>query len=305
MAEQRQLNHASFDVRADYLREQLYAENLPVYVFVDPLVADPFTGLPEMADRSLKRIALRNYGLQSEQQPYFFKLTSSTDDILEASLALAEQQALAESPTRNLCGWFQSELSVHEIATRLFRSMVHHLPDGRRWLFRFFDPRVACRLPGIVGNTWKPAGIHRWCWHDGKGLRHIAGDAQATSAAPPTETQRAAIDRLGIVNQALAQWRQLQQELPAHACEQLDEAAKRALALGLPAANEADCVAFALHRCLVHPRIENHPAVKCWIAAARTGTHSYVDAAADANETLWRNIETGAWEANTKEIQHG
>jgi hypothetical protein len=307
MAEVAGTSQDTFAYRVDKLRENLFTQDLPVYVFVDPLLGDPFdreawerqAGAPHAHS-----ITLRWRGLSKDQYPYFFQIPSSSSEWLEISLAIAEKQAENMDEPHSLCGWFLSDETPSKLRIHLGQLMEYRLGD-RRWFLRFFDPRVICRLPGIMGRSYRLAGVHDWWFLDrNKELQRQQGEPGAP-VVDPTDVQRAGIDRIGMVNLAFSQWCEMGQTPPDSAFEQLDEAIARAHALGLPASAEADCVAFALHRCLVHPRIESHPRVAQWIAKASEGEESYADAAASADEKLWADIESGTWEKGLKETRYG
>lgn len=307
MADVAMTSSNAFAFRVDDLREKLFTPGLSVYVLVDPLLGDPFDreaweqqpGSPQSHS-----ILLRWRGLSKDQYPYFFKIPSSSSEWLEISLAIAEKQADDMDGPHSLCGWFLSDETPSKLRTRLGQLMEYHL-GGRRWFLRFFDPRVICRLPTIMGRSYRLAGVHDWWYLDRvKDLQQQPGAPEA-AVVEPTDVQRAAIDRIGVVNLAFSQWSGMEQAPPDSAFEQLDAAVAKANALGLPLSAEADCVAFALHRCLIHPHIENHPRVTQWITKAAAGEEGYADAAAAADGKLWAEIESGTWEKELKETRYG
>jgi hypothetical protein len=147
--------------------------------------------------------------------------------------------------------------------------------------------------------------VHGWWYLDRlKSVQHQEG-APGVEVVPPTDVQRAGIDRIGAVNLAFSQWCELEPDPPTTAFDQLDAAMAKAQALGLSLAAEADCVAFALHRCLIHPQIEKHPRVAEWITKAAAGEEAYANVAAAADKKLWAEIQSGTWEKGLKETRYG
>jgi len=296
----------AFQFRVDDLREKLFGSRLPVYAFVDPLLDDPgaqlFAREPEKP--LIHRIPLEQWGLQTEDCPYFFQVTNTADDALEITLALAEAQLSDAEGAHSLCGWFVSDKRPKDIKQQLRMLMDYRLPDRNRWFFRFFDPRVQRHWKRIMGEAFPLPGLAEWWFLDRHGqISKQQGDPQAAGQSP-SDTQRLAFDRVGLVNEAFEQWRGIDPGLTDTAYSRLDDAIRTALGLGFSLSQVPDVIAFALHRCIVHPRIENHPRVAKWLRAAISDARSYADAAIEGDAALWKEIESGHWE-HTKEKQHG
>lgn len=309
MAETKRAIANHFESRADDLRQRLFAHSGKVYIFVDPLLVDPFDrrlwGTQALAQVP-HVIRLRRTGLSKEQCPYFFEVASPLDDLLEYSLALAEAQATNSEQLPSLCGWFVSNRPPHTIEAVLHGFLERRLADGRRYFLRFYDPRVLRHMARVMGAAFKLPGVQSWTYLDHQGsLQYIEGDDGAHDVTELTPVQRQAIDRIGLVNQAFDLWRAQDRFVASTTFPMLDAAIVKAHKLGLPQAAEADCIAFALHCCLIHPNVEKHPAVAEWIARARAGEQDYVDAASVASEALWADIASGHWEDSLKETRHG
>jgi hypothetical protein len=114
-----------------------------------------------------------------------------------------------------------------------------------------------------------------------------------------------ALDRIGLVNQAHAQWRSMDPCIPEDGFDRLFDAAEQAIRSGLDVDQTADCVSFMLHRCLLHPGIERHPLVADWLKDARQGRCSYADAAASASQAVWDDITSGRWIGAPQGAHHG
>lgn len=298
-----------FRTRVDDLRGQLFSSGSAVYVFVDPLLKDPFDRSAWgcfREPRPVHVIALRRLGLTPAQCPYFFELESPLHDLLELSLAQVEAQWDTPGTPHSVCGWFASQEDPVTLQSGLRSVMDRRLPDGRRWFLRFFDPRVMRHLPRISGGALPLPGIRGW-WHgtEHRALCSIPVVSQPAAVPTYTDRQREAIDRIGPVNQAYAQWLQRNPPVPDDAFEQLDAAIETALQCGLSLDSKADCVSFALHRCLIHPRIERHPRVAQWLEAARHGRGGYARLAHAASLQEWTQIQSGNWESEYREVHHG
>lgn len=305
MAELVAAEPCDFANRVDSLRERLFASGLSVYVFIDPLLGEPFSDVARKSRADeIFVLDLKRWGLSENQYPYFVRISSPLSDLLEESFTLAERQGDDSGAPRSICGWFSSNAAPKDIQSRLHSLMVDRLPDGRRWFFRFFDPRVIRHWQRVMGSGQRLSGVGHW-WYVADGeVREIEGDPEMSGIAL-SESQRGAFDRVGLMNQAFEQWREMDSGIDGSVCADLDEAIAKANALGLSLSAQSDCVAFALHRCLIHPHIESHPQVARWIAGACEGGIAYVDAAAGASEALWAEIESGEWENISKEKRHG
>lgn len=291
----------AFAGRADEIREQLFQYELPVYVFVDPILVDPFKGAKWRDKTPVYRVDLKRYGLSQDEMPYFFQLSSPLDPKLEESLQLAEYQLDKEERAKAMCGWFVSALPPSAIQQGLLHSIQYPIGQGRLWLFRFFDPRTTRHIKRIFGSDWQLAGLKRWWYLHTTELASVAGNNQLQVPQPPSQTQREAIDRVMLVNKAFTQWKDMQQPLPDDAFQLLDQALLTGRRAGISTRRDEDSVAFALHRCLIHSRIEKHPLVKQWIEKSQEEHSSYVSCAAVASKDTWDEIAAGDWEKD-KEI---
>lgn len=287
----------SYASQLDRLREVLFQSGEPVYVFVDPLLLDPFDrSVLAMEGVRSESVPLKDWGIGADQCPYFIRLPNSTSERLHESYAMAAQACRTLSAPRPICGWFSSTLEPAQICHALKNEMVRRRPLKKQWLFRFFDPRVVGRLTDLLGSEYRVAGADRWWYLDQNGwLQSVRGRGQSLEPGAITEAGFAAMSRCGIVNRSLDMWQESQGALPDDAYDRADMAATRALELGLVLEDEADCATFILHRCLIHPSIERHPIVSGWIADARDKKKSYAALAASADADLWAQIESGHW----------
>lgn len=290
-----------FSQQVDRLRALLFQESGDVYVFVDPLLHQPFDRAPTArADEHL--IALGDRGIGEERFPYFRLIPSSTDAMLEDSyaLALAEER---EEDVRSVCGWFSTSFPPRQLK-ELLRSEADRR-GTQRWLFRFFDPRVLRHLPRVMEHGYAIPGAIRWYYLDEGLLKSVPGKTGLSSRKQITQRDFLHISRLGLVNQAHRMWKSMEDDLPSDPFAVLYSAAEKAVGVGLSPEDEADCIAFMLHRCMIHPEIEFHPEIATWISAARDGRMSYADAAAQAPSELWHRIELGDWIQDKQGAQHG
>ncbi|QWF19580.1 DUF4123 domain-containing protein [Lysobacter capsici] len=274
-------------------------------MFVDPLLQDPFDrDALSVGGQPAHAVDVPNWGIAPKEYPYFVALDSSLDRLLDHSCVLAFDQALGNADVRSLCGWFASDLPAVQLK-RLFAAQMRRTAGSGPWMFRFFDPRVMRHLPAVFAGQGAVAGVEQWWFVDHRGqTQAVQGIHEPTAAIPINAEQQLKLDRIGVLNQAFSQWRE-SAEPPRDAFARLDQAAAKAQALGFSIEDEADCVAFMLHRCLVHARIEEHPHVAGWIAAMRSKEANYVDLAAQSDERLWADIESGHWTAGKQGARHG
>lgn len=287
----------------DALRERLFASGLNVYVFIDPLLDSPLLRSPKRGDEHI--ISLESFGVQKHQSPYFLLLENSASILLDETYRLAKDQANKFLGPRSICGWFVSECSTADIRKALWKEMDRREGSGGApWLFRFYDPRTLCRLPDIFKRNPMIHGVAEWwCLDERAQLFRCAGAPLSEGPSPIALGDLKALDGVSLVNQAYSQWKAIA-EPPADAFKHLFDAVQCAMTVGLNVDEQADCVSFMLHRCLVHPQIERHAVVRGWLDDARQGINSYADAAASAAPALWQEIESGQW-MRLEGVKHG
>jgi hypothetical protein len=293
---------------ADRLREGLFASGKDVWIFVDPLVRDPFNRL-ELAQRlsppTVQTIALHRRGIHPDQCPYIIKLSRSLDSLLEESLELALTQAGQADEPRSLCGWFTTELQGKALERALHAEMERQTQQGERWLVRFYDPRCLQHWPRIFGNQLALFGVDDWWYIDAEDSFAVVSSRKTLERNEISSRQEAQIHRIGLLNQAL----QVAGEnlpLAADAIVSLDQAIELAHRLGLrPESNDVDILAFALHRFLVHPQIEQHPDVMAWLEDAKAEPGAYAASAAQLQTEAWSQLAAGDWLKKLQGGRHG
>lgn len=292
----------------DTLRHALFAEGLPVYALFDPLL-----GLHIERHRSgdgpvpAKHVlSLAQWGIPAGSSPYFVRIERPLSRLLDETVAVAKRESDSIADARSVCGWFTSPHEPDALRNALLKQIGQREASGKRWIFRFYDPRALQHLPRVLGSSFAVAGISRWFFLGANlDLCSLSGLPETDRPMVVGEGNLALLDRIGLVNQALAQWRRIDPSAPKDGFDLLFEAADQAIRCGLDIDQTADCVSFMLHRCLLHPYIERHPLVASWLEDARQGRRSYVDAAAAAPQAVWDDITMGRWTEARHGVHHG
>lgn len=292
----------------DTLRHALFEEGIPVYVLFDPLLRMPIQR-PWREDTTLlaeHAISLAQWGLPMESSPYFVRIHRPVSRLLDDTLSVATKENHPGTGARSVCGWFTSSQENSALCSSLRKQIQQRESSGKRWIFRFYDPRVMRHLGLVLGNTFRVSGVSRWYFLDAdSNLASLPGRPVADHLTVVGDANLPLLDRIGLVNQAHSQWRNMDPCVPEDAFDRLFEAAEHAVRRGLNIGQTADCVSFMLHRCLLHPCIERHPLIADWLEDARQGRRSYADAAAEASPAVWDEIIKGHWVDARQGAHHG
>lgn len=292
----------------DYLRHALFDRGVPVYVLFDPILGAPL-GRPwsdEGAPAAEHVISLAQCGLPLESSPYFVRIERPLSCLLDETLAVAKKENSSGYGARSVCGWFTSPHEPVELRSQMQRLIQQRDANGRRWIFRFYDPRVMQHLGFILGRPFMAPGISHWFFLDA--ASRLVSQHRMSATEPLNvvgDDKLPLLDRVSLVNQAHSHWRSIDSSIPADAFGRLFEAAEQAICSGLDIDQTADCVSFMLHRCVLHPHVERHPLVAEWLEDAKQGRRSYADAAAEAPSTVWEEITSGRWIDAWQGAHHG
>ncbi|WP_269791117.1 DUF4123 domain-containing protein [Stenotrophomonas sp. Iso1] len=278
------------------------------YLFVDPTMGTPWdrSGDSEVEPYREITLELRAFQFPSQLCPFLVPLRNAIGGFFDHSFEQAWVQCAKPHLPYPICGWINSDLSVNELRAHLVSQMTRR-EDGKPWLLRFYDPRVAQHMTAFVDRGFHLEGLSNWWFLGSTGhLRTLpVGDIGMLSELPKDAITR--LDWLRVINHVSADWL-IHTGGGAVENDRLYDAVRAAAEAGLSPLQEADCIAFILHRCLVHSQIEQHPIVAVWLAEARSGRCHYVDAAACATPEVWNEIAAGQWllKSNQKQgTSHG
>lgn len=276
------------------LRAEVFSAGVQAYLMLDPVLVEPW--LRHEKNKNIKEhvIPIRQAEIPLQACPFFVSLGSANDWLLDKSFHVAWEEAADWLGERTVCGWFSSTLEASELKQVLARQVLQGRLDAR-WLLRFYDPRVLRHLSGITQQQFRIRGVERWFFLDEKKeIRSVEGVSISNHAYQFRRQEEALLDEVGLINQAYSQWASWMTP-PEDAFEQLFLALRVGRAHGLELNHEADCVSFMLHKCLIHPHIEQHPRVQKWLESARIGASCYADQAATCDQAIWQEIQAGNW----------
>lgn len=254
-------------------------------VLVDPGMHDPLTQ-DEHAQRAVK-LPLKIAAVASSRQPYLLLLGGllMSERCVNASLRLAIEEGAGWHDSdglrpRSVCAWLVPEDMESPNWQAIGAALEEHafiespVPPHLARVFRFWDPRVAPRLPSVVGAPMWAAALHRmglrqwWTVDDAANLLRIGAEHPEPAAASVDETaphwqldqrQWQALQVLRWCNHLAQTGRAWTLQAPPGA-EMLGDIVRRALALGLDA--EADMRSFGHLALTVHVRFDEHPEVR-------------------------------------------
>lgn len=274
------------------LRTKLFGSG-KAYLFVDPMMGTPWRRSEKDVDGAYRELILdlRTFELPVSLCPFVVPLQDSIGGFFDESFEHAWGQWAQPQRPYPVCAWFSTDLQESELR-RSLASQITRWEDTGRWLLRFYDPRVAQHMIGFVDSGFCLEGVNGWWYIDSRGgLETLpCGDQEHQFSA--TAVRR--LDWLRVVNQASTDW-MTYAESDNVDFERLYDAVHAVSKVGLSQLQEADCIAFILHRCLIHDQIEKHPKVAAWLADASQGGSHYVDASACASTETWKEIAAGDW----------
>lgn len=285
------------------LRERIFRAKHS-YLVVDPTCGVPWdrSGAADDDNYSEVPISPPRPDLPRNVIPFLVPLSNGAGGIFDWTFEFAWAQLSAPQASYPVCAWIDSDLDARALR-RLFSRQMLRRARGSSWLFRFYDPRVSQHLTSFVSKDFFLYGPTSWQFLDASGKLQslpVCNDGREFSF---DESDADRIGWLKVINAVLSIWPTLTTRMVE--IEQVYEAARVAATVGFIAVQQADCVAFVMHRCLVHRCIELHPLVLSWLDDARAHRRSYVDAAAHANSDAWKEISAGDWMIERQGVAHG
>lgn len=283
------------------LRERLFKAKHS-YLFVDPTSGVPWDRSYTKVGDSYSEVlvAPRKLNLPKDACPFLVPLNNEVGGIFDWTFEIAWSQLSDPQAPYPVCAWIGSDLEVGDLQSRMSKQMLQSV-GVRTWLFRFYDPRVSQHLVSFVSKEFCISGPTSWSFLDASGRLQKLPVSETESIRYPEESSLERLDWLKTINAVINTWPSLTDDIVE--IERIYDAARVAAAVGLQPYQQADCVAFILHRCLVHERIELHPIVSVWLNDAREMKRPYADAAAHADADVWKGISAGDWQLGLNERQ--
>ncbi len=290
-----------------------------LYALVDPALGDPFAealvargyASPKMATLAIDLIA-------AHRRPYLVELRDERVQSVSVHVAAQEYLGHFDSESgrpRSVCAWLLADSAAgfgrdvsHSLAVRLNALVVVRSPvNGRRTVFRFWDPRLARDASRLLGAAWhsalSDAGLAGWWCIDRDGGISALLDFSPRSHAPDVENSRWAIDVKCWQALERCGWRnRIAQLLPGWcsatgvASQDLDQIVARAAGHGLN--TEDDVVQFAHCAATLHPEFDKHPRVDAALVRLRVGggpPSAFADLVRHWSEEFRAELRRGQW----------
>lgn len=228
---------------------------------------------------------------------YFQRVSGQT---LDFPSQLAEERSGNKGPLLEpvpFCGWIISSHPLRTLAGYLSRQLSQKSPEGKKALFRFYDPRVLRHLPRILW-PWQLSAllgpVDRWIYLDNFGkLREIAPHQEKRHYGAPRLTleQWRAVRRIGLFNQCLERYLSLPEEgrhetMPFDVIDSLIVSAAQHRVT-----DSANTVAFVLHGLATNPQFYRHPIMQKLLARLDDRV-SYISLTNQLADEEWDAIST-------------
>src|SRR5690606_24907778 len=125
------------------LRTELFRTGQP-YLFVDPTMGAPWDRSQSKGAEAYREITLdlRTFQFPTQACPFLVPLQDAVGGFFDESFEQAWAQWAEPQRPYPVCGWINSDLPVNDLR-RLLVSQMSQRQDGKHWLLRFYDPRVA------------------------------------------------------------------------------------------------------------------------------------------------------------------
>jgi len=256
-------------IRSFRLFAQARGPGACLYVLIDPLLGDPLPDLAATEKVPVRALTIQHEDLAKEEAPYLLKVGQEQDHerLIAHTLhvALAEQKtALLESPaSRSVCAWlFVNGDDPFKLTEALSRFALITRPgtQGKRQLFRFWDPRVFQHLARILGqrtleNALADKLAVQWLWLSPSGElgSHVFQDG---SGWRPSLAEWHALSRIEDLNQCLLLSETQKLMGSSEHIVNLDHALQRAAQLGCQ--ESADRITYAVLSMSLGGPFENH-----------------------------------------------
>lgn len=281
-------------------------------IFVDPLLGDPLgdqaVGMLHGCER--QTLSIRHPDIPRDKQPYIAWIDgqAGNERLVSLSLNISMKEVVQGEGkprhARSVCSWVfvkdggGSRHARVQAGRHLERIAVLRNQRGRASLFRYYDPRVMERLPGIFNDRQMSAllgPVDSWAFIGrGGGLLALGPvESRPEESFRVEEGQRPKLERLGWVNQLLVQaggWGiNGGAELPAR----LDDALARAQLAGL--SSERDCMVFASCALTLHPNFDRHPVFLHALERTRLGDVSFSNQVVALKPEQLSLVKEGKW----------
>lgn len=275
------------------------AGNSSVYLFVDPLLADPVGALPEAADLPRVPLHLHHSDITLASSPYMLVIYDTVvhERLINASVRIAIDEATQTGPLphpRSVCAWLVGqETQPKTLAQQLARSAVVRDTNGDKRLLRYWDPRNT----GIVAShsilSELLPDIPTMCWLALDHVSHLQpvywSKTQTRRRHYLSERQEVALQELSMLNEARAvivghtgDWRK------TPASTELDFHLRVAKECGL--SDTKDIATFVADREITNAPIEWADQTTQVLDAVRTGAASYQSMVAVWDSSTWHAV---------------
>lgn len=270
--------------------------------FIDPFRVDdvPMALLPEPLVPS-------GFEAEAHLMPQFVHLRRFDPVQRDALLDWLEGTSAGDGAPPVLA-FVSSDADDARVLNHLRRQLIIGLSDDRKYLLRYYDPKVFWHLHWILDETQRASlfgPLRQWVyWHAGRWREATKPPVAPTRPAPLDRRQSAQLGRVASINKVLSC---TEQPLDATAqlalAQRVDADIERAQHRGL--GDEMDLVCFARLCQTCHPRFDEHPNVVRMIARLEGDERTFSDAAATTDDMFWQTVATELDEAaqpNTRDL---
>lgn len=286
----------------------------PLAIFVDPLLADPFseTEVYQAAIASgrvsLVKLPKIHPDIDPARTPYLMYIPDEVVDerLVNESLEMALLEALGgfgpERRGRSICGWVCGTPNPQVLAFRLASIAKVIRPSGQPWPLRYWDPRVIWHLPRALGiSKWNNLqnGLGAW-WTFGptRVLQKFGTDVPHASRAvgdnlrfDPREWCR--LERIETINKIFALSSEWDGVVDEQCAAQIDGLLARCETWGYP--TEQDKMIFAVCGLTCRPDFDLHPEINEALREGSQKALSLQASLAKFDDTDWDRVSRGTW----------
>lgn len=280
---------------ADAVRNVDELPSWSVFIFVDPILGDPFGSIDGHA-RVCTRIPVNERLMSESDRPYLIPVDEVGRDVL---IEVALQRAIDEweckpgfqAGARSVCAFIVTTVPAIDLARGLGRS-AQILLDGRMRLFRFWDPRVMDLLPSFMQEEGVQEMLIpsiRWCWisRDGR-VKSINIEEGMSHGRQSLELNGEVFANFGRINKVLDALPKSSAS-PSIDCSSIDRFIRKGQKRWR-LESDYEVVSYALHCILIGDGFDDDTVVRSHMESAVRNGESPVVGLESLDESFWANL---------------
>ena len=247
------------------------------YLLLDPSVFDP-QQLSSAEIRALNRSSSEIITIDNVVFPETIEKQLRLQNAVKNSFLWKESRTWHDNLFNDqkycLSGWISSHLDIHNLASRLERSLYQKAPSGKTGFLRFFDPAVLQHLVVVLSKSQIGAlfyFLEKWDFYDFNGnIYSLEIEDRSCRELLFTTEQWESLKKLDIIKHVVRVWKEVATEsLPFDATMQVYYHIEKAMEYGL--INQLDVTVYCLLGLTYDKNFDREPTFKKILSECKIG----------------------------------